>query len=178
MNRLPRNRTAARGFSLIEVLVVVGIIGMFMILAYPSVLNTMAVRNLDSKAREIQTFIQQTKLQAVSNRIPHRIRFSQDGGAYWTYEMERLQADGTWITVPGAPRKTIPAEYNVTLNLPPLGSDYVIVFAAYGSIGNFSTTLNSIVLQSHKLDRTGTMDERVITFFLGGSIQFAKRESA
>ena len=178
MRLLPPNRPAGRGFSLIEVLVVIGIIGMFMVVTYPSVLKTMATRSLDNKARELQTFLQQTKLRAVSDRIPHRVRFSQDGGAYWTYTMERLQADATWATVPSAPRKTIPAEYTVTLNLPPLGSDFVVVFAAYGSIGNFATTLNTIVLQSPKLDRPGTMDERVITFFLGGSIQFAKRESA
>lgn len=177
MKRLPRNRAAVRGFSLIEVLVVVGVMGMLMIVSYPSILNTMATRNLDNKARELQTFLQQTKLQAVSNRVPHRVRFTQDGGPYWTYDMERLQADGTWIKVPGAPRKTISGQYSVTLALPPLGSDFVIIFAAYGSIGNFVTGQNSIVIQAPKLDRPGLTDERVITFYLGGSIQFAKRES-
>jgi prepilin-type N-terminal cleavage/methylation domain-containing protein len=177
MKRLSRNRPAVGGFSLIEVLVVVGIMGMLLIVSYPSILNTMAARNLDNTARKLQTFLHQTKLQAVSNRIPHRVRFTQDGGAYWTYDMERLQADGTWIKVPGAPRKTIPAQYNVTLALPPLGADYVIIFAPYGSIGNFVTDQNFVVLQAPKLDRAGQMDERVISFFLGGSIQFAKRES-
>jgi prepilin-type N-terminal cleavage/methylation domain-containing protein len=173
-----RNRPAERGFTLIEILIVVGIMGIFMVVSYPSILNTMAVRNLENTTRQVQTFLQQTKLQAVSTRIPHRVRFTQVDGAYWAYDMERLQADGTWVKALGAPRKAIPNRVNVTLDLPPLGADFVVTFSAVGTVANFAVDQNSIILRNPNLDRAGQMDERVISLFLGGSIQYSKRKSS
>jgi prepilin-type N-terminal cleavage/methylation domain-containing protein len=173
-----RNRPAERGFTLIEILIVVGIMGIFMVVSYPSILNTMAARNLENTTRQVQTFLQQTKLQAVSTRIPHRVRFTQVDGSYWAYDMERFQEDGTWVKAGSAPRKSISSRLNVTLDLPPLGSDYVITFTAVGTVANFAVDQNSIVLQNPNLDRPGQMDERVISLFLGGSIQYSKRKSS
>jgi prepilin-type N-terminal cleavage/methylation domain-containing protein len=173
-----RNRPAERGFTLIEILVVLGIMGIFLIVSYPSILNTMATRNLENTTRRVQTFLQQTKLQAVSTRIPHRVRFTRVEDSYWTYDMERLQVDGTWIKALGTPRKAIPNRVEVTLNLPPLGADFIAEFSAVGSVANFAINQNSIVLRNPNLDRPGQMDERVISLFLGGSIQYSKRKSS
>ncbi len=116
-------RRAAAGFTLIEVLIVLGIMGIFMIVSYPSIMNTMAVRNLDNTTRQVQTFLQQTKLQAVDTKIVHRVRFFQPEGTFWAYDMERLQADGTWIKAQGnVPRKTIPSNFNVTVTFPAVGA--------------------------------------------------------
>jgi prepilin-type N-terminal cleavage/methylation domain-containing protein len=173
-----RKRPAGRGFTLIEVLVVVGIMGIFMIVSYPSILNTMAVRNLENTTRRVQTFLQQTKLQAVSARIPHRVRFTRVDDSFWAYDMERLQVDGTWVKALGAPRKTIPNRIDVTLDIPPLGADFVVVFSAVGTVASFAVDQNSIILRNPNLDRPGQMDERVISLFLGGSIQYSKRKSS
>ena len=173
-----RKRPAGRGFTLIEVLVVVGIMGIFMIVSYPSILNTMAVRNLENTTRRVQTFLQQTKLQAVSARIPHRVRFTRVDDSFWAYDMERLQVDGTWVKALGAPRKTIPNRIDVTLDIPPLGADFVVVFSAVGTVASFAVDQNSIILRNPNLDRPGQMDERVLSLFLGGSIQYSKRKSS
>ena len=173
-----RHRPGARGFTLIEVLIVVGIMGIFMIVSYPSILNTMAVRNLENTTRRVQTFLQQTKLQAVSARIPHRVRFTRVDDSFWAYDMERLQVDGTWVKALGAPRKTIPNRIDVTLDIPPLGADFVVVFSAVGTVASFAVDQNSIILRNPNLDRPGQMDERVLSLFLGGSIQYSKRKSS
>jgi prepilin-type N-terminal cleavage/methylation domain-containing protein len=180
MKMKPSDRTAPRGFTLIEVLVVVGIMGILMVVSYPSILNIMATRNLDNKTREIQAYLQQAKHRAVSTKIIHRVRFFQVDGSYWAYEIEELQPGGaTFAKVPGSLRKTIPNRFNVTISLPAAGSDYAIDFSPVGTVANFLTTgLYSIVLQSPKLDRPGQMDERVLSVYLGGSIQYAKRKSA
>jgi len=178
MNKRTRHRPSARGFTLIEILVVLGIIGIFMVVSYPSLLNVMAVRNLDNATRQIQTYLQQTKLKAVDTKIVHRVRFYQADGGYWVYEMERFQIDGTWIRVEGPPRKSIPNEFVVTLDLPVDGSDPIVVFSPVGAVANFTVDQNTIVLQSPKLDRPSQMDERVIGLFMGGSISYAKRKSS
>ena len=184
MNNRPRHRPARRGFTLIEVLVVVGIMGILMAVAYPSILNTMAVRNLENSSRQIQTYLQRTKLQAVDSKINHRVRFYQVDGN-WVYEMERMQADLTtepstvsWVRVPGPPRKTISPRFEVTITLPVAGPDFAIEFSPVGAVANFDVNRNAIVLRNPNLDRPGQMDERVISLFMGGSIHYAKRASA
>ena len=166
-----------RGFTLIEVLVVVGILAIITLASYPSILNIMAARNLDNTARQVQTYLQQTKLRAVDTKIVHRVRFYQADSGNWVYEMERFQADGTWARVEGPPRKEISARFEVTLTLPADGGGHVAVFTPVGSVASFAVNQNAIVLRSPKLDRPGQMDERVISLFMGGSIQYAKRKS-
>ena len=178
MKKHYQNRPAAGGFTLLEILVVLGIMGIFMVVSYPNILNTMAVRNLENTTRQIQTYLQQTKLQAVSTRIDHRVRFFRVDASYWAYDMERLQANGTWIKAQGAPRKTIPNRVNVTITFPAAGADHVAVFSPLGTFPQFAINQNSITLQNPNLDRPGQMDERVLSIFLGGSIHYSKRKSS
>jgi prepilin-type N-terminal cleavage/methylation domain-containing protein len=169
----------ARGFTLIEILIVIGIIGIVMVASYPSILNTMAVRNLENETREIQTFLQQTKLQAVSTRIAHRVRFYRDLAPAWSYRLERLQADGTWGDAQRGPIKTISTSFNVTITLPTdtLTGDPVAVFSALGMFPQFAVNRNSITLQSPKLAANDQDDQRVLSIFMGGSIEYARRKS-
>ena len=178
MKKHYQNRPAAGGFTLLEILVVLGIMGIFMVVSYPSILNTMATRNLENTTRQIQTYLQQTKLQAVSTRIVHRVRFFRVDASFWAYDMERLQANGTWIKAQGAPRKTIPNRLNVTITFPAAGADHVAVFSPLGTFPQFAINQNSITLQNPNLDRPGQMDERVLSIFLGGSIHYSKRKSS
>jgi len=179
MKKLIRHHSASRGFTLIEVLVVIGIMGIFMVVSYPSILNTTAARNLENTTRQVQTFLQQTKFRAVSTKIVHRVRFYLVDGSYWAYDMESLQPDGnSWVRVGNAPRKTIPNRLNATITFPTVGADHVAVFSPLGTFPEFEVNQNSITLQSPRLDRPGQMDERVLSIFMGGSIQYAKRKSA
>jgi hypothetical protein len=52
------------------------------------------------------------------------------------------------------------------------------VFSTSGTFPAFNAAQNSITLQSPKLDRPDVMDERVLSIFLGGSIQYTKKKSA
>jgi len=174
-----------RGFTLIEVLVVLGIMGIFLIVTYPSVLNVMEVRNLENTSREIQTSLQQAKLRAVDTKVNHRVRFFRPRGTYWAYRIERAQADlnstpatVTWAQVPGTLMRVISDRFVVTISLPVDGSDPVAEFSPVGAMANFAANQNTIVLQSLKLSVSDQMDERVLSLFMGGSIQYAKRRSS
>lgn len=190
MNSLPSSkRRAAAGFTMIEVLVVLGIIAIFMVVSIPSTLSVMAVRNLDNKTREVQTYLQLTKQRAVSTKIVHRVRFYQPSGTYWSYDMERLEADGTWTKALPSPPKTIPTSFNVTITFPIMGANRVAsfsalgtfpadaVFAVSGNFGAFNPNQNSITIQSVKLQTSTQDDERVLSIFMGGAIRYARRRS-
>jgi len=190
MNHASSPLRRAAGFTMIEALVVVAIIGIFLVVSIPSILNVMAVRNLENKTREVQTFLQLTKQRSVSTKIVHRVRFYQPEGTYWAYDMERLEADGTWTKAVASPPKTIPTTFNVTVNFPLAGADHVAsfsalgtypaeaVFSASGNFPNFDPTRNSITIQSQKLQPTTQDDERVLSIFMGGSIHYASRRSS
>jgi prepilin-type N-terminal cleavage/methylation domain-containing protein len=184
-------RRLCRGLTLLEVLVVLGIIGIFMVVSYPSILNILAERDLDNATRQVQTLLQMTKHQAISTKVVHRVLFYQPEGTYWSYDMQRLQADGTWVKArANMPPRTIPAKLVVTLtfrtvsggreaSFSPLGTfPGEAIFNASGFFPAFDPTQNSITLQNPKLARLGQDDERVLTIFLGGSIQYDKKKSA
>ncbi len=106
-----------RGFTLIEVLIVVGIMGMLMLISYPSIMNSLETRGLENTARDIQSSMQVAKFQAVKTRINHRIRFSNTTGP-WFFAIERQAPDGTWATMHGSIPKSISGKFTLTLNLP------------------------------------------------------------
>jgi prepilin-type N-terminal cleavage/methylation domain-containing protein len=167
-----------RGYTFIEVLVVVGILGMILAALYPSVMNTLETRGIENSARNILTTLQRAKFQAVRTKINHRVGFLDDGGI-WFYFIEREDSPGAWSTLPGFVRKEIPEKLIVALNYPDITGvpSKGVVFSPLGFITNFDTNLNSISLQSDKLRRMGQPDLRVVAVFAGGSVHLIKTGS-
>ena len=77
-----------QGFTFIEVLVVVGILGMILAALYPSILNTLETRGIENSARDILTTMQRAKFQAVKTKLNHRVGFVDNAGI-WLYFIER-----------------------------------------------------------------------------------------
>ena len=77
-----------RGYTFIEVIVVVGILGMILAAMYPGIMNTLETRGIENSARNILTTMQRAKFQAVRTKINHRVGFLDDGGV-WYYFIER-----------------------------------------------------------------------------------------
>jgi prepilin-type N-terminal cleavage/methylation domain-containing protein len=167
-----------RGYTFIEVLVVVGILGMILAAFYPSILNTLETRGIENSARDILTTLQKAKFEAVKTKINHRVGFLDDGGI-WLYFIEREDTPGNWSTMPGFIRKEIPEKLIVTLNFPDVAGvpSKGVVFSPLGFVTNFDTTQNSITLQSDKLRRKGQPDLRVVAVFAGGSVHYIKTGS-
>ncbi|UCE39776.1 MAG: prepilin-type N-terminal cleavage/methylation domain-containing protein [Candidatus Aminicenantes bacterium] len=167
-----------RGYTFIEVLVVVGILGVILAAFYPSILNTLETRGIENSARDILTTMQRAKFQAVKTKINHRVGFLDDGGV-WFYLIEREDSPGNWSSMPGFLRKEIPEKLIVSVNFPDITGvpSKGIVFSPLGFITNFDTNLNSISLQSDKLRRKGQPDLRVVAVFAGGSVHYIKTGS-
>lgn len=167
-----------RGYTFIEVLVVVGVLGVILAALYPSIMNTLETRGIENSARDILTTLQMAKFQAVKTKINHRVGFLDDGGI-WCYFIEREDSPGNWSTMPGFIRKEIPEKLIVSLNFPNIAGvpSQGVVFSPLGFVTNFDTNQNSVTLQSDKLRRQGQPDLRVVSVFAGGSVHYIKTGS-
>jgi prepilin-type N-terminal cleavage/methylation domain-containing protein len=149
----PRNSLASkhRGFTLIEIVIAVAIIGIVSIVLYPNIMNSLETRSLENTTRDIMNTIQRAKFQAVKSRINHRVRFdyiNQGEMNLWAFLVEREDNPGSWNSMPGFNRRFVPAKFNVTVNFP----NDIVQFSPLGFVSNYSTNQNTITIQSSKLN--------------------------
>ena len=164
-----KSLSVQKGYTLFELMLALGIVGILALVAYPSILNSLKTRSLENEAREIQSIFHTAKFQAVKSKLYHRVVFEYKNDA-WTYHIEREDTPNDWNQIPGLPTKLINAELNVTVNLP---SD-TVVFSPLGFVSNFAAGQNTITLQSNRLQQQGQPDERILSVFAGGSIKYIK----
>lgn len=166
------NKLQGRGFTLIEVIVVVAILGLASLALYPLILNSLETRSLDSEARKILSTLERTKFRAVKTKLNHRLHFYLQQGQ-WRYQVEVEETANNWQIVSDEVPQAIPAKFNVTINLP----NRWIEFSPLGIVVNYDPQRNSIVLQSDRLQQASQPDIRRIWVYQGGSIRFVKEES-
>ena len=164
------------GFSLLELLVVIGIIAVLAAALYPNLMNSLETKTLENEARDILTSLQRTKFLAVKHKFPHRLRFEQDAEtSLWKYIIEREETAGNWTMIPGFVSRLIPPKFDVTVDLP--DPDLDVVYSALGTVTNFDILHNTVILQSDRLERQNQPDQREIQVYTGGSVRFVKSES-
>lgn len=159
------------GFTLLESLVVLAIIGILTVSFYPSVKNALEIREFENAGRDLLTTLQSAKWQAVTSNYFHRVRFVQDA-AGWTYRIEVERPAGTWTLKRGQSIKRVPREFTLTLNLP---ADGTVAFTTTGFVSNFDSTKNQLSLRSSRLTLLGQPNVRLVRFFASGSTQFIKQ---
>lgn len=171
-------KSCQKGYTLVEILVVVGILAMILSAFYPSILNTLETRGIENSARDILTTLQKAKFEAVKTKINHRVGFLDEGGT-WSYFIEREDAAGTWSAIPGTARREIPEKLVVTLAFPDVAGVPTkgVIFSPLGLVLNFDTTQNSVTLQSDNLRKKGQPDLRIVAVFAGGSVHYIKTGS-
>ncbi len=172
------------GFTLIEIIVVVGIIGIILAASYPSILNILETRALDSAARELLTTLEAARYIAVNDKVNCRVRFFQENNE-WRYmvEVEEGEVTGTnptftWKPVPKFIKKTLPPKFNPQILLS--SGDQQIVFSPLGLVANYDFTAPHtfrIILRSSKLKNLAQDDQRILTIYAGGSIGYQKAKS-
>lgn len=164
--------SAQKGFSLIEMMIAVGLIGLTALVFYPNIMATLEVRQIESSARDVQAILGKAKFQAVRTQMKHRVRFVNEGGA-WFFLIEREDTPAHWNQLPGLLRKEISTKFTVTVDLP----NDSVEFSPLGFISNFDSAHSTITLQSAKLARYRQPDQRAISVLVGGSIKYIKTQS-
>ncbi len=172
------------GFTLIEIIVVMGIIGIILAASYPSILNVLEARALDSAARDLLTTMEAARYIAVNDKVHCRVRFFQENNQ-WRYlvEVEEGGLTGTtptfaWVPVHRFIKKTLPPKFNPQIQLP--SGNEQIVFSPLGMVANYNFSNPQtfrIILQSLKLKSLGQDDLRILTVYAGGSIGYKKAKS-
>lgn len=160
-----------RGISIVEVLIVVALIAVLALAFFPNIRNTMETRDFENTARDIQTTIQRARMEAVKTKLNHRVRFAE-GTSGWEFLIEKEDSPGNWSLLHGFMKKIISSRFNVTVNFP----DQTIVFSPLGFIQNYSSSQNSVTIQSPKLDSGNQPDQRTIYVFAGGSTRYVSSE--
>ena len=161
---------ASRGFTLIELIVVIGIMAIMTVASFPGITNSLETRALDGAARDVLMSLQTAKWKAAADTVNCRVRVSQVGTS-WKYAIEREATAGTWTTAPGTVQKSIPSKFGVTLTLPTTKD---VIFTPMGFVSNCDSTKNSIMISSSKLASLSQQSNRTVRFYTGGSIQFLK----
>jgi len=164
------------GFSLIEILVILAIVGILIVLGYPSIKTSIERKKLDDSAREILATLQRAKFQAVKTKTIHCVSFDPIQNTYTLsiYDYSNNQ----WRILE---RKVLPSPVNFsTINLPDpdnLGEIDTINQVIFDSLG-FADRQGSITIQNSNLTNyEGIEDLRLIRIMIGGSIDIIKQES-
>ena len=161
-----------KGFTFIEVLLVVAILGMLSLMLMPDIQRVTEIRKIENEARGILSTMQRAKFQAVKTKLDHRIRFFSDQNELF-FQIEREETADQWNLMPGFIRKMVSPKFMVDVDFP----NNIVEFSSLGFIENFDNEHNSITLQSEKLKSCGQPDLRVISVFAGGSIRYIESES-
>jgi prepilin-type N-terminal cleavage/methylation domain-containing protein len=159
-----------RGFTLIEIVIVLAILGILMMSFFPAFTLSQEVRLLDNTANQILMTMQTAKWKAADTKLNHRVRFSSSG-SLWTYRVERESSPGTWTLVQGTTQTQISSSFEVTMNLP---TSQDVIFQSTGFVSNYQSLKNSITLASPKLRTLSQPYQRIVRLFAGGSVQCSK----
>ena len=89
-----------RGFSLIEVLVVVIILGLMLYLVTPNVDGLLPSSRMDGAARELANTIELVRTRAIITGVKHYIRFDLDNQVYYILDEEN-RSDSFFAYNPG-----------------------------------------------------------------------------
>ncbi len=168
-----KNPNAARGFTLIEAIVVVAIMAMMMVYMFPNIMNSIETRNLDNGARDIQTTLEQARYRAIDEKVHYRIRFAESNGV-WYMHLEDMDLSGNWSAAARFQARPIDTRFVVALNLP---AAQAVEFSPLGVVEDFDSTHNSLSLQSLKLKTKKQPDLRILTVFGGGTIRYQRATS-
>jgi type II secretion system protein H len=121
------------GFSLLEMIIIVVIIGITLASAVPSMGHRQEWARLEGSARALSTRLQTARALAVSHRVPYRVVLNAGG---MSYVIERQLDDSTWVREP-AEAYRVEGVDEMTMDVGG-GSDSTVVLEPRGTVADAS----------------------------------------
>jgi prepilin-type N-terminal cleavage/methylation domain-containing protein len=107
MAPLTRNMAKQAGLTVIELMAAIGIIGILVAVATPSLLSTLPGLRLNDAARQVATDLQMARMRAIAQNSSNTITFNTSTGTYtFTLGNESIDIDQLY---PGITFSSVPA---------------------------------------------------------------------
>jgi len=87
------SNSRSRGFTILELLIALCILGLLAAVAVPSMSSMTANQHLIGAAEQIYGHLQQARLEAVARNTTVYVNFSADGTTTWTYGMSHVTSN-------------------------------------------------------------------------------------
>lgn len=116
MISLLKNESA--GFTLVELMVILIVLGIMLAIALPNVQNTLDIYRVKSAASEISSSIRNTQQESITQEVRHSILFESN-----KFTICRVNTDGTETQIDS---KTLPENINLTPYFPSNSSKLIL----------------------------------------------------
>ncbi len=166
-------RTNPAGYTLLEMIIVIGVIGILALVSFPEIRKALETRNLENDSMTVLSTLQQAKFLAVKFKLFHRVRFTNSAGV-WTYVIEQEVSQNNWVRAPKAVSKRLSNKFVITVNLPDTPASDTVVFSPLGIVTNYSVNQNTVSIQSPVLAGHNQQSTRTIQIYAGGSVKYVK----
>jgi len=139
-----------RGFTLVETMITLAVLGIMVGISIPSVMAWMPSMHMKNAAQEIKTAMMQARSKAINHGTEYRVLFSPSGR---TYQVDRgnLMNDATqWTTELGPYQLGGNVTFNrFTPQMEKVGADPFTRFKVNGSVKVNVDTLSVQLINSH-----------------------------
>lgn len=103
-----------KGFSLVELLIVLALIGALLVIGVPALIGQLSHMRLTRGARDVAVELNAARLKAISQNTKYRLQFTLNSGVT-PDTMKMVYWNGAaWVNDPTRPTREIPAGANIT----------------------------------------------------------------
>lgn len=142
-------KTGQRGYSLMEVMVVCGIIAVMVGIAIPSVLAWMPAANLKDAAYDVRNVMIQARSGAVNKGLEYRVAFDLTANTYRMDQGNLSSGSSTWTTLIGPHPLANGVTYqSASAQMEMAGADPFVRFLTNGSVNSNVDNLSVVMVNA------------------------------